>query len=204
MLPAERLGRILDALLGEGRPRTIRGAGCRDAAGRRPSKTVPSGAGRPYGDVGLLGQLGCVVARVSDRCAVRAGQEVPHVHCPSVAVSVVSAGLALALLSLLLYKLRRVLAVLAVLLLPLPLRLFGALHAVAALPLGIGRPGGEPVAVGAGLGRSGTGCSPAAAATTPARWVAGCCGRCRCPASTRQAGMSSACTSPCRGRSYWC
>ena len=44
MLPAERLGRILGALLGEGRPRTIRGAACRRAAGRRPSKTVPQGA----------------------------------------------------------------------------------------------------------------------------------------------------------------
>ena len=37
MLPAERLGRILSALLGEGRPRTIRGAACSQAAGRRPS-----------------------------------------------------------------------------------------------------------------------------------------------------------------------
>ena len=43
---------------------------------------------------------------------------------PSLAVSAVSAGLALTLLSLLLYKLLRVLAALAVVL--LPLRLFGA------------------------------------------------------------------------------
>ena len=55
----------------------------------------------------------------------------------SVAVSVLSAGLALALLSLLLYKLLRALVAVAVVLLPLSLRLFGALHAVAALPLGI-------------------------------------------------------------------
>ncbi len=72
---------------------------------------------------------------------------------PSLAVSVVSAGLALALLSLLLYRLLRALAVLAALLLPLPLRLFGALHAVAALPLGLGRQAASlrAVAVGAGL-----------------------------------------------------
>lgn len=62
------------------------------------------------------------------------------------AVSVVSAALALALalLSVLLCKLLRGLAVLAVLLLPVPLRLFGALHTVAALPRGIARTGGEP------------------------------------------------------------
>ncbi len=72
---------------------------------------------------------------------------------PSVAVSVVSAGLALALLSLLLHKLLRALAVLAVLLLPLPLRLFGALHAVAALPLGVAGQAASlrAVVVGAGL-----------------------------------------------------
>lgn len=56
---------------------------------------------------------------------------------PSVAVSVLAAGLALALLSLLLYKLLRALVALALVLLPLPLRLIGALHAVAALPLGV-------------------------------------------------------------------
>jgi hypothetical protein len=72
---------------------------------------------------------------------------------PSLAVSVVSAGLALALLSLLLYKLLRALAVLAALLLPLPLRLFGALHAVAALPLGVAGQAASlrAAAVGAGL-----------------------------------------------------
>ncbi len=71
----------------------------------------------------------------------------------SAVVSVVSAGLALALLSLLLYKLLRALALLAVLLLPLPLRLFGALHAGAALPLGItGQAASlQAVAIGAGL-----------------------------------------------------
>ena len=36
MLPAERLGRILGALLVEGRPRTIRGAACKKTVGRRP------------------------------------------------------------------------------------------------------------------------------------------------------------------------
>lgn len=72
---------------------------------------------------------------------------------PSLAVSLVSAGLALTLLSLLLYKLLRALAALAVVLLPLPLRLFGALHAVAALPAGVaGQAAGlRAVAVGAGL-----------------------------------------------------
>ena len=40
MLPAERLGRILGALLGEGRPRTIRGAACIETAGRRPTADV--------------------------------------------------------------------------------------------------------------------------------------------------------------------
>ncbi len=40
MLPAERLGRILGALLGEGRPRTLRGAACRKTAGRRPTGTA--------------------------------------------------------------------------------------------------------------------------------------------------------------------
>ncbi len=75
---------------------------------------------------------------MSDRCAVAADQEVPHVHCPVPGrVGGVRPGLALALLSLLLYKLLCALAVLAVLLLPLPLRLFGALHAVAELPLGV-------------------------------------------------------------------
>jgi hypothetical protein len=39
MLPAQRLGRILGALLGEGRPRTLRGAACRQTAGRRPTDT---------------------------------------------------------------------------------------------------------------------------------------------------------------------
>ena len=71
----------------------------------------------------------------------------------SVAVSVLSAGLALVMLSLLLGKLLRVLVALALVLLPLPLRLFGALHAVAALPLGIaGQASGlRAVAVGAAL-----------------------------------------------------
>lgn len=72
---------------------------------------------------------------------------------PSVAVSVVSVGLALAPLSLLLRKLLRALVVLAVVLLPLPLRPFGAVHAVAALPLGIAGQVASlrAVAVGAGL-----------------------------------------------------
>ncbi len=43
MLPAKRLGRIFGALLEEGRPRTLRGAACRETAGRRPSETVRSG-----------------------------------------------------------------------------------------------------------------------------------------------------------------
>ena len=43
MLSAERLEKILGALLGEGRPRTIRGAACIRTAGRRPSKTVRQG-----------------------------------------------------------------------------------------------------------------------------------------------------------------
>jgi hypothetical protein len=65
MFPAQRLGRILGALLGEGRPRTIRGAACRQTAGRRPSKTVPPGAGHTLmGTLGLLRQLGRVVAGV--------------------------------------------------------------------------------------------------------------------------------------------
>ena len=50
----------------------------------------------------------------------------------SVAVSVLSAGLALVLLSLLLHNLLRALVALALVLLPLPLRLVGALHALAA------------------------------------------------------------------------
>ena len=54
MLPAERLGRILGALLGEGRPRTIRGAACTGTAGRRPTKKVPSGASRLTQLLGLL------------------------------------------------------------------------------------------------------------------------------------------------------
>lgn len=72
---------------------------------------------------------------------------------PSLAVSVVSTALALALLSLLLWKLLRFVLVVEVALLPLPLRLFGALHAVAALPLGAaGRVASlQAVAVGAGL-----------------------------------------------------
>lgn len=71
----------------------------------------------------------------------------------SAVVSVVSAGLALALLSLLLYKVLRALALLAVLLLPLPLRLGGALHAVAHLPLGTAGQAAnlQAVAIGAGL-----------------------------------------------------
>ncbi len=80
MLPAERLGRILGALLGEGRPRTLRGAACREAVGRRPSETVPPGAGRPYGDVGLLGQFG-VPSPECRTAAVLAGQEASHVRC---------------------------------------------------------------------------------------------------------------------------
>jgi len=71
----------------------------------------------------------------------------------SVAVSVLSAGLALVLLSLLLHKLLRALGALALVLLPLPLRLIGALHAVAALPLGIAGQAASlrAVAVGAAL-----------------------------------------------------
>lgn len=55
----------------------------------------------------------------------------------SAAAFVVSAGLLLALSSLLLYKLLHSLALLVALLLPLPMRLIGALHALAALPAGI-------------------------------------------------------------------
>ena len=55
MLPTERLGTILGALLGEGRPRTIRGAACKQTAGRKPTETVPSGTGpSPYGRWGLV------------------------------------------------------------------------------------------------------------------------------------------------------
>ena len=46
MLPAERLGRILGALLVEGRPRTIRGAACKKTVGRRPVLDGPV-RGRP-------------------------------------------------------------------------------------------------------------------------------------------------------------
>ena len=74
---------------------------------------------------------------------------------PSLVVSVVSTGLAL--LSLLLYKLLRAVQALAVVLLPLPLRLFGALHALAALPLGVGGQAASlrEVALSAGLGAVG-------------------------------------------------
>ncbi len=124
---------------------------------------------------------------------------------PSLAVSVVSAGLALALLSLLLYKLLRGLAVLAVVL--LPLRLFGALHAVAALPLGIA---GQATslragAVGAGLWALGHWLFARSRGYYAALWAAGYCGRSRCPAWTRPAATSSArSTSTCPGRSRWC
>ena len=71
----------------------------------------------------------------------------------SVAVSVLSAGLALVLLSLLLHKLLPALVALALVLLPLPLRLIGVLHAVVALPLGIAGQAASlrAVAVGAAL-----------------------------------------------------
>ena len=65
----------------------------------------------------------------------------------SVAVSVLSAGLALVLLSLLLHKLLRALVALALAL----LRLIGALHALAALPLGIARQAASLRAVAVGV-----------------------------------------------------
>jgi hypothetical protein len=50
MLPAQRLGRILGALIGEGRPRTLRGAACKQ--NRRPKADRDSACGWPRLHVG--------------------------------------------------------------------------------------------------------------------------------------------------------